>query len=123
MESLARAGFVCDHRDRSRARVFCRLVGDPEDWEAMPLAERLAIRKDMRRVVTWCYLTQRISGGADYLVAAQLNLGRFAATLEADFHAKFTEMVRIVGRNACPNRTSPGELGADGSGARGFVDP
>lgn len=53
VESMARTGFTEDSGSiRSRARVFCGLMGDPEDWEAMPLAECLAMRKDMRRVVT-----------------------------------------------------------------------
>lgn len=70
--SVAEPGFADSRRPaRSRARVLCGLVGDPEDWRAMALDQRLGMHEELRRLVSRVSLAARAPSGESRTHLAQ----------------------------------------------------
>lgn len=94
--SLADAGMSAGYPNDSVARSFFVNIGVPA-WEAMSLAEQLAVPQKYRRVVSWLLASQRMRPTAAYIVVARPWVGAIGRYVHGDFYARFHEVAAEVG--------------------------
>jgi integrase len=85
---LENAGMFAENEVTSPARSFLLRVGR-DGWSAMTLDQQLAVWGHDRRLVAWLIVTGRVRPTADYLVASKLRVGKVAAGIYREFHARF----------------------------------
>ncbi len=88
---LEAAGMFASNEVTSPARAFLLRVG-VEGWSAMTVDQQLAVWGHDRRLVAWLIVTGRVRPTADYLVASKLRVGKVAAGIYREFHARFREV-------------------------------
>lgn len=91
------AGLPTGRRERGDVASFRGLVGDPEDWSALPLADKLPLPEQVRPVVTRLCLMGKLVAPPDFLVARQAFIGAIAARHDPEF---FTEFVAVAAKVA-----------------------
>ena len=97
---LAAAGLRAGRKEATEVKAFFGLIGDPEDWAALPLRDQLAVPVYLRPIVARLFLMGKLVAPADYLIAHQTFLGSVAARHAPEFFAEFIAMAAKVGNSA-----------------------
>lgn len=97
---LTAAGLRAGRKEATEVKAFCGLIGDPEDWAALPLADQLTVPAYLRPIVARLFLMGRLAAPADYLIAHQTFLGSVAARHDSSFFTEFIDMAAKVGNSA-----------------------
>ena len=93
---LQAAGMFAENEVISPARSFLLRVG-PDGFSAMTLDQQLAVWGHDRRLVAWLIVTGRVRPTADYLIASKLRVGKVAAGIYQEFHARFLTVASELG--------------------------
>jgi integrase len=93
---LEAAGMFAENEVTSPARSFLLRVG-VDGFSSMTLDQQLAVWGHDRRLVAWLIVTGRVRPTADYLVASKLRVGKVAAGIYREFHARFREVAAELG--------------------------
>jgi len=93
---LQAAGMFAANEVTSPARSFLLRVG-VDGFVAMTLDQQLAVCGNDRRVVAWLIVTGRVRPTAEYLVASKLRVGKVAAGIYREFHARFLQVAGELG--------------------------
>jgi integrase len=93
---LQAAGMFAENEVTSPARSFLLRVG-PDGFAAMTLDQQLAVWGHDRRLVAWLIVTGRVRPSADYLIASKLRVGKVAAGIYREFHARFLRVAGELG--------------------------
>jgi hypothetical protein len=93
---LQAAGMFAENEVTSPARSFLLRVG-PDGFSAMTLDQQLAVWGHDRRLVAWLIVTGRVRPTADYLVASKLRVGKVAAGIYREFHARYLSVAGELG--------------------------
>ena len=95
-DSLAAAGMSAGYPNDSVARSFFVNIG-VTGWEAMTLAEQLAVPVKYRRVVSWLLASGRMRPTAAYMAAARPWVGNIGRHVHAEFYKRFCAVAAEVG--------------------------
>jgi integrase len=93
---LQAAGMFAANEVTSPARSFLLRVG-VDGFATMTLDQQLAVCGNDRRVVAWLIVTGRVRPTAEYLVASKLRVGKVAAGIYREFHARFLQVAGELG--------------------------
>lgn len=94
--SLTAAGMSAGYPNDSVARSFFVNIGVPA-WEAMTLAEQVAVPKKYRRVVSWLLASQRMRSSAAYMTLARPWVGNIGRHVHVEFYKRFCAVAAEVG--------------------------
>jgi hypothetical protein len=93
---LEAAGQYARKEVTSPARSFLLRVG-VDGWAGLSLEQQLAVRGHDRRLVTWLIVTGRVRPTPEYLIASKLRVGKVAAWVYREFHARFLRVAAELG--------------------------
>jgi integrase/recombinase XerD len=93
---LQAAGQYARKEVTSPARSFLLRIG-VDGWAGLSLDQQLALRGHDRRLVAWLIVTGRVRPTAEYLIASRLRVGKVAAWVYREFHARFLRVAAQLG--------------------------
>jgi hypothetical protein len=95
-DDLETAGRYAHKEVTSPARAFLLRVG-VDGWAGLSLDQQLAVCGHDRRLMAWLIVTGRMRPTAEYLIASKLRVGKVAAWIHREFHARFREVAAELG--------------------------